>query len=80
MPVCLKCCFKCFGRRVRPFDSGAVLHDKVNHSVDWFGSGYSCPAAMCTHKMMIAPDTSINRAVYACIIRSITWSSLVLIE
>ena len=35
---------------------------------------------MCTHKMMTAPDTSINRAVYACIIRSITRSSLLLIE
>ena len=27
MPVCLKCCFKCLGRRVRPFDSGAVFPD-----------------------------------------------------
>lgn len=74
MPVCLKCCFKCFGRRVRPFDSGAVFPDY--HS----GSGYISPAAMCTHKMMTVPDTSINRAVYACIIRSITRSSLLLIE
>ena len=27
MPICLKCCFKCFGRSVRPFDSGAVFPD-----------------------------------------------------
>ena len=61
MPVGLKCCFKCLGRSVCPFDSGAVFPDY--HT----GSGYISPASASMHSIMIAAEARRASTTLACI-------------